>query len=261
VIGAVARIAVAALASAPVPAAAGAGAGAAPVALTAVPARVMLAGSKRMDVRVTNSGTKRVVVDARRAGFALDLRGRPRIARNGGTRSAVPWLTLRPRHFALAPHTSVQLVVASKLPRRVEPGDHDALVLLSTRPLRNARLAVRLRMGVIVVVRAPGRVVRRLELRGLRVARRGKRRALVLVVANRGNVTESLERARVVVSRARTGRHLATLLARSRDLRPRTAGILEFPLRRRPRGWITVRAVIPAAAGRSVLRRTYRIRL
>jgi hypothetical protein len=142
-------------------------------------------------------------------------------------------------------HASVSLVVASKLPRRAEPGDHDALVLLSTRPLRNARLAVRLRMGVVVVVRAPGKVVRRLELRGLRVARRGKRRALDLVVANRGNVTESLKRARVVVSRTRTGQHVATLGAITRDLRPRTTGILEFPLRRRKRGWMTVRAGDP----------------
>ena len=260
-IGPVARVAAAALAAAPAPAAAGAGAARAPVALTAVPARVTLAGSERTEVRVTNSGTKHVVVDVRRAGFTLDLWGRPRIARNGGGRSAARWLTFRPRHFALGPHASVSLAVASRLPRRAEPGDHDALVLLSTRPLRNARVAVRLRMGVVVVVRAPGKVVRRLELRGLRVARRGKRRALDLVVANRGNVTESLERARAVVSRARTGRHVATLVALSRDLRPRTTGILEFPWRRRQRGWVTVRAVIPAADGRSVLRRTYRVRL
>jgi hypothetical protein len=240
---------------------AGASAPAAPVALTAAPAHVILAGSTRTAVRVTNSGTKRVVVDVHRAGFALDLRGRPRIVGSGRARSAARWLTLRPRRFAVGPHASVSVVVASKLPRRAEPGDHDALVLLSTRPVRNARLAVRVRMGVVVVVRAPGRIVRRLELGRLRIVRRGKRRALDVVVVNRGNVTESLERARAIVSLARSGRHVATLVAGSRDLRPRTSGIVEFRLRGRRRGWITASVAIPAADGRGVLRRTYRIRL
>jgi hypothetical protein len=116
-------------------------------------------------------------------------------------------------------------------------------------------------MGVVVVVRAPGKVLRRLELRGLRAARHGRRRALELVVANRGNVTESLSRARAVVSAVRSGRRVATIVARSRELRPRTSGILEFRLRGHPTGRMTVRIVIPPESGRRVLRRTYRLRL
>ena len=230
-----------------------------PVALTAAPARVALVGSARTAVRVTNSGTKRVVVDVRRAGFALDLRGRPRIVRSDVSRSAARWLTFRPRRFALRPRATVAVALTSKLPRRAEPGDHDAVVVLSTRPLTSGRVAVRVRMGVVVVVRAPGRIVRRLELRALRVERRGKRRALELVVVNRGNVTESLRRPRAVVSPAHGRR--ATLVASSRQLRPRTRGILEFRLAGRARGPVTARVVIPGDAGRSTLRRTYRIRL
>lgn len=232
-----------------------------PVALTATPARVTLAGSARTAVRVTNSGTKRVVVDVHRAGFALDLRGRPRVVRSGASRSAARWLTFRPRRFALRPRASLAVVLTSKLPRRAEPGDHDAVVLMSTRPLTSGRVAVRVRMGVVVVVRAPGTIVRRLELRRLRVAGQGKRRVLQLIVVNRGNITESVERARAVVSVARSGRHVATLVARSRELRPRTRGILEFRFRGARRGWMTARVVIPAADGRTALRRTYRIRL
>ena len=232
-----------------------------PVALSAAPAHLVLEGSARAAVRVTNSGTKPVNVVVSRAGFALNRRGRPLIAPSIGVRSAARWLTFRPGRFELAPRASMSLAVASKLPRRPEPGDHDALVLLSTRPVRNARVVVRLRMGVLVVVRAPGKVVRELELRGLRVARRGRRRALELVVANRGNVTESLARARAVVSHARSRRRVATLVATSRELRPRTIGILEFRFRGLSRGRMTARIVIPAEGGRSVLRRTYRIRL
>ena len=230
-----------------------------PVVLTAAPARLLVDGSARAAVRVTNSGTKSVVVVVSRAGFTLTRRGRPVIARSDVARSAAPWLTFRPGRFALGPGGSVALAVASKLPRRAEPGDHDALMLLNARAIRNARVAVRLRLGVVVVVRAPGRVVRRLELRGLRVARRGQGRALDLVVANRGNITESLARVRAVI--ARRGRGIATLFATSRELRPRTSGILEFRFRRRLHGRMTARVVIPAQPGRSVLRRTYRIRL
>jgi hypothetical protein len=120
---------------------------------------------------------------------------------------------------------------------------------------------VRLRVGVVVVVRAPGAVVRRLALRGLRVAHRGRGRALELVVANRGNVTESLDRVRVTLAQTRRGGHVAVLIASGRDLCPRTSGILEFRLRGRRRGWTTARVLIPAAEGRGALTRTYRLRL
>jgi hypothetical protein len=259
-IGAAVGIPAVALALAPAPASAGAGTTRA-VALSAAPAHVTLVGNARTAVHVTNTGTKRVVVDISRAGFALDLRGRPRIVPRGGARSAAPWLTLQPKHLLLAPHASASLVVASKLPRRAAPGDHDALMVLSTRRLGGARVAVRVRMGVVVVVRAPGRTVRRLKLRRLRVTRRGRARAFDVLVANRGNVNESLTRARAVVSLAGGGRPIATLVAASRDLRPRTSGIVEFPFRGLLHGRITARIVIPAEPGRSAVTRTYRIRL
>jgi CelD/BcsL family acetyltransferase involved in cellulose biosynthesis len=120
---------------------------------------------------------------------------------------------------------------------------------------------VRVRLGIVVVVRAPGTVVRQLELAGLRVARHGGRRVLELRVANHGNVTETLPRARVTLSRARTQRRLATLLAARRDVRPHTRGILELRLRRRLRGAVSARVVIPAVPGRRPIRRTYAIRL
>jgi hypothetical protein len=246
-----------ALASAP----AGAGAMRKPVALSAAPARVALTGSTRTAVRVTNSGTRRVVVDASRAGFGLSLRGRPRIVRAHGGRSAASWLNVQPKHFALPARTSASLFVSAKVPPNAEPGDHDALVLLTTRPAAGVRVAVRVRLGVLVVVRTPGTVRRRLELRRLRVARRGARRLLELRVVNRGNVTETLAGAQATVSRARTGRRLATLVAARRDLRPHTQGILEFRLRRRVRGSARARVVVPAARGRSAIRRTYKIRL
>jgi hypothetical protein len=245
-----------ALASAPT----GAGAARKPVVLTAAPARVVLAGTTRAAIRVTNSGTKRVVVDVSRAGFTLTLRGRPRIVRRG-TRSAASWLNLRPTHLELPARTSASLLVSAQVPGNAEPGDHDALVLLTTRPYVGARVGVRVRLGVVVLVRAPGAVVRRLELRRLWVARRAGRRLFELRVANRGNVTETLAGVRSTVSRPRTGRRLATLGAARRDVRPHSQGVLDFRLRRRIRGAVSVRVVIPAGPGRRAIRRTYWLRL
>ena len=254
------RAALLAIVLALVPASAGTNAPPRPLALTAAPARLALRGSESATVRIRNPGTKRIAIDVALAGFALDLRGRPHIVGRRSARSAARWLRVRPTHVRLAPHATAHLRVSASVPRRAEPGDHDALVLLNSRPLARARVLVRLRLGVVVVVRAPGAVVRRLKLGRLRVARRGGRRALELVVVNAGNVTEGLRRVRTFVSRP-TGRRIARLAAPARELRPLTRGLLEFHLRTGVRGPVTARVVVPAEPGRAVIRRTYRLRI
>jgi hypothetical protein len=249
------------LALAPASAGASAVASRDPVAISAVPAQVSLDGSGSATVRVRNSGTRRVAVDVAPAGFALDLRGRPHVVGGRGGRSAVDWLTLRPTHFALGPRAMASLAVSARVPEHAEPGDHDALVLLTTRPLVGARVAVRLRLGVVVVVRAPGAIVRRLELRRLRVVRRRGTRALELAVVNAGNVTEQLRHVRAVVRRPPDGPAVATAAASPRALRPSTRGLLEFGLRTRARGRFTARVVVPGERGRATIRRTFRVRL
>ena len=242
-----------------VPAAAGTSTTRPPVALSASPAHVTLAGSGQSTIRVTNSGNRPVLVDVTRAGFSLDLRGRPRISRPDGARAAGAWLTVRPHRLALGAGASSSLTVSSRVPRRAEPGDYDALVLLTTRPQQGLGLAVRMRIGVVVVVRAPGRIVRRLELGELRVRRAGRTRMLELLVANRGNVTETLGRNQVDVVLLRQGRAQARLRPTAREVRPRTSGIVQFSYRGRLRGWVTARVRI--SAGGAGVQRSFRIRL
>jgi hypothetical protein len=231
-----------------------------PVALTASPSHVRLAGAGRAVVRVTNPGVERLVVDVRRAGFALDLRGRPRIVAAGGVRrTAARWLSFRPRTLVLEPGATRPVRIVSRSPAGAEPGDHDALVLLTTRRRVKGRVAVRMRVGVVVAVRVPGVVRRRLELRRVRAAG-GRVRTLELLVANRGNVTEFFSRARSVVSLHRAGRRLARLTAVPRSLRPRTTGVLQFRLRGTPRGTVTARVGVITRAG-TAIRRTLRLRL
>jgi hypothetical protein len=242
------------------PAAAGESTGRPRLALTATPARVALPGPGRASLRVVNPGLSPVVVDVARAGFSLDLRGRPKVAPRWGPRAAASWITVRPRRFVLRPGAGRSLTVSARLPARVEPGDHDALVLLTTRPQRGAGVAVRMRIGVVVVVRAPGRVVRRLALGRLRVRREHGARTLELAIVNRGNVTETLGRGRLRVSLRRGATHV-TLRAAGRDLRPRTRGVVELPYRGPLRGWITARVELPGESGRRAVRRTFRVAL
>jgi hypothetical protein len=243
-----------------VPASAGAGAARPALALTATPAHLALAGTDRATVRVANAGARAVVVDVGRAGFSLDLRGRPRVGpRRHGT-VAAGWLAVSPARFVLPPGTSRLLTVASRLPSRAEPGDHDALLLLATRPVRGVGVAVRVRIGVVVVVRAPGRVVRRVVVRRLRVRRGPHARVLELVLANLGNVTESFVRGAIRVT-LRPGALGLTLRGAPRELRPRTKGVVRFQLPRRLHGLATARVAVATSHGGPALARTIRLRL
>ncbi len=242
------------------PASAGASTTRPVLALTATPARVALAGSGQATVRVMNPGRRPVVVDVARAGFSLDRRGRPKVGRRGGLRAATRWLGVRPRRFVLRAGASRLLTVRSRVPRHAEPGDHDALVLLTTRRRRGAAVAVRMRIGVVVVVRAPGRVVRRLVLRGMRVRRARRARVLELVLANRGNVTETLDRGRIRVV-LRRGSRRTSLRNQPRELRPRTSGIVQLRYGGRLRGRVTARIRLAGPPGGRPVTRTFRIKL
>ncbi|TML95082.1 MAG: hypothetical protein E6G03_09460 [Actinobacteria bacterium] len=244
------------------PATAGASGARAPVSLAASPARVTIAGSGRATIQVTNSGSRRVEVDVRRAAFALDLRGRPRIVprhRIGG--AAGSWLTVRPRRLALPPGTKASLTISSTIPRRARPGDHNALVVLASRPIRGARVAVRMRLGIVVVLRAPGRVSRRLELRRLGVRRVGATRVLELYVANRGNVTEMLQRERLIMILSRGRRILARLQPAARELLARTSGVVQARYTGRVRGRVTAVVELSYGPGGGRVRRTFHIRV
>jgi len=243
------------------PASPGAGAARPPASLTAAPSRLALAGATSQTVRVTNSGGEPVVVDVAPAGFALSLRGRPRIVARAAA-AAASWLSIRPHRVVLPPGQAAALAVSAVPPPRAAAGDHAALVLLTARPPHGAGLAVRMRIGIVVVVRVPGAIVRRLEVRGLRVRRLGARRLLELSLANRGNVSERLEQGRVRVTLLRRGRLVARLRAPGREVLPRTAGVDEIRYRGRLRGWVT--AVVEVASpvhGTAVVRRRFRIRL
>jgi hypothetical protein len=117
-----------------------------------------------------------------------------------------------------------------------------------------------MRICVVVVVRAPGRVLRGLAVRGLRLRRADGARILELRVVNRGNVTETLDASRIRLSVWR-GTTESPLRAEVRDIRPRTSGIVQFRYRGRLAGWVTARVRLVPAPGRQAVSRTFRVKL
>lgn len=226
------------------------------IGLSASPLRLTLRGSSAAAVTVRNPGRRALLVDVSRAGFARSLHGRPRVR---PARGAVAWLRLRPRRLRVAAGGKAVLHVRSAPPRRAEPGDHPALVLLTTRPVGARRVRVRLRVGVIVDLRVPGRVVRRLDARALTVRRRRRIRLLELLLVNRGNVTERFGGDGLRLLLSRDGRPLATLRPRRGELLPRSRGLAEFAYRGPARGRVVARVEVRRSVrGR---RRAFRLRL
>ncbi|MGE5689889.1 MAG: hypothetical protein ACM33B_04975 [Pseudomonadota bacterium] len=221
------------------------------VSLSASPSRVALDGGGATRIEVTNVGTAVIAVAVSAEGLALDLRGRPSVARGRSARSAAPWLSVRPRSLVLRPGRTAALAVAVTLPRRAEPGDHHALLLLTSRPLARGGVSVRMRLGVRVLVRAPGTVVRRLVVRAVRVRRSAGARTLEVALENRGNVTEELVRGRIALLLVRRGRTFARLRPAPRELLPRSRGVASAVYRGRARGRVVVRVAIRNGASRS----------
>jgi hypothetical protein len=217
------------------------------IALSASPLSLTLKGASTAAITVRNPSRRTLLIDVSRAGLARSLRGRPRVR---PARGAAPWLRVRPRRFRIGPGAKATLHVRASPARGASPGDHPALLLLTTRPVGVHSVRLRLRVGVIVVLHVRGRIVRRLEAHRLTVQRAGARRLLELLLVNRGNVTERLGGGRVRLVLLRHGRPLATLRPRPRELLPHSAGIAEFTYRGGMRGDVVARIELrPAGPG------------
>ena len=220
------------------------------IGLSASPLRLTLKGASAAAITVRNPGRRAVLVDVSRAGFGRALRGKPRVRPVG---SVAAWLRFRPRRIRIAPGGKGVLHVRAASPRRVGPGDHPALVLLTTRPVGVRHVRVRLRVGVVVDLRVRGRIVRRLAAGALTVRRRASQRLLELRLVNRGNVTERIGGDRVRLAILRNGHTLATLRPRRREILPHSAGMAVFVYRGRARGKVLARIELHPP-GRSHLR-------
>ena len=230
---------------------------AAPLGLTAAPARLALAPGAHATVSVLNLGEATAVVEVARTAFGLDLRGRPRI---GGL--AAPWFTVRPRRLVLRAGSRAVLAVAAVRRRGAAAGDHTSVLLLTTSIAGPPAVKVRMRIGVVVVVRVPGRVRRSLALERPLVVWRARMRVLRVTVENRGNVDEWIGRGRLVLRLLRGRQVVAVLRTGSRRLLAHTRGVVEVRVPSRLRGRVRALVTIaPTTRGAPDARRTTVLRL
>jgi hypothetical protein len=225
-------------------------------AIAVTPARLALVGASSASVRLTSAVPE--VVRAKALGLAVDLGGRPSVA---APADASAWLRVRPQRLTVR-RGGATISVTARPPPRARPGDHVALLLITTRSPLSAGVAVRVRIGIVVTVRVPGRLVHRVVLARVRVRRIGRRRIVEVDIANRGNVTEQFVRGTVTVLLARRGRTFARLVSAARDLLPGHRGRAALVYRGAVRG--PVRALVEIGSSRSgppALRRLLRLRL
>jgi hypothetical protein len=213
-----------------------------PLALTVSPARAVLLAPASRTFQLGNLGTERMTVEV-----GWKFLG----PRTGPNR----WLTIAPRRLVL--RGGARTVLTVRAGPGASPGDHHVLVLVTGRPLAAPRVAVRLRLGVRLRIRAPGRLVRRVAVEGLRARRFKGKRTLVVSVANRGNVTEQL-RGRVTVTLVRHRRVISRLrFARFRELFPGARAVVALPYAGRARGYVTALVKVRGSPSE----RRYRLRL
>jgi hypothetical protein len=210
------------------------------LAVSASPARVSLLAPASRTIELRNTGTERVEIELGRR--SLDGRG------------AKEWFSIRPPRVLLPAGGAARVTLRAEA-RAAQPGDHGILVLVVGRPIATGGVAVRLRLGVPVRVRMPGRIQRRLDVRGLTVRRHKRARDLLVSVANHGNATEQL-RGQLTVTLVRRGRVLSRLRPRwPRELYPGMRAVLTLRYTGHIRGGVT--AIVRVRA----FERRYRLRL
>lgn len=208
-------------------------------ALTASPGRVVLDGAARAEVHVA-APRGAEVVDVALTPYALDLRGHPRLT---GAARAPRWVSARPSRLRVGPK-GARVTLSAAPPRGAAPGDRPFALVLTTRSRHGGSVAVRLRIGVLVVAHVPGKVARRLVIGPLRVRRAGRTRLLDLAIRNAGNVMERLAPGRVVLAVLRHGRVVARLRPPGRQLLPHGRALVSVRFRGALRGPATVRVTL-----------------
>jgi hypothetical protein len=205
-----------------------------PVALTVSPARAVLLAPASRTLQLGNLGTERVAVDVAWKSLGPHI---------GPTR----WLTISPRRLVL--RGGARTVLTVRAGPGASPGDHPVLVLVTGRPLAGSRVAVHLRLGVRLRIRAPGRVVRRIAVEGVRARRLKGKRTLVVSVANLGNVTEQL-RGRLTVTLVSHSRVVSRLrFGRSRELFPGAREAVGLAYAGNARGVVTALVKVRGSPG------------
>ena len=230
--------------------------------ISVTPTQLTLLGAATQTLTVSNTGDGPAMIAVSTAGYAIANDGNF-VVGGSSNDNARAWLHVEPAKLRLGPGGSGIVTVTSSPPSNATPGDHHALVLLTTSP-GDGTVGIRTRVGVVTLVRIAGTIVRKLTIQSVAV----KNGSLLVRIANDGNVNERLLAGQVTVDIPSVPRHLR---GGARDLLPNTSGDVTVPLPRSLHGRLTAIVHVrptpaalegPGAVGyTTVVTRTFTIRL
>lgn len=245
------------VAAAALAAASSGGAAGPALSISASPFSLRLEGAATSSIQVTNPGRQALAVVVSTGDLAVSQTGKVSVdPKRKPKLSARSWLTVRPARLDLAPGGSADVTVVTRPPGNATPGDHYALVLLTSVPPRGAQVGVSTRIGVSVIDTVAGGRVAAPSIALPKVLVHGKKRLLRLRISNPGDVLQRLARGQISVRVLRGTRTVAHLSAPPRVLLPHAFGLLAlaYPARLHPGRYVLV-----IHAGTTV--RSFRLRL
>lgn len=224
------------------------------VSISVSPSNLIIPAGQVGTLTLTNPGSEASTYDLAAGNYALTANGRVQIdPRQTPGRSAKDWITITPGSVTVPAQGSTTIRVATRRVAVATPGDHQALVLITSRAdTGGGGVGVRTRVGIGVVVRVPGRYVRRLSVNKPVVVRRGGSRVVQVRITNRGNINERFNKGQVRVT-LRNGARRSVVIARAQNILPGTYGIFSMPYTGPLTGPVQATAVVrpgsPAVVG------------
>lgn len=210
---------------------------------------IVVSGGESKTITLTNTGAVPTKYFMAIGNFDIDPEGSVRINPPlTPSRSAADWLKIDPPEVSLGVGKSAKIRVRATPSRSASAGDHGAIALFVTDVANQGQARFRGRIGVPMIVRVRGPLVRKVAIGRISVSRSGKSRVVRVRVINNGNVSERFTRQRISIQLLRGGRTVARLTARTRLFLPGTRGDILGRYNGRLRGRVVVRVTLTPAA-------------
>lgn len=222
------------------------------IAMTVQPSEtIVVSGGETKTLTLTNTGAVTTKYFMAIGNFDVDADGAVRINPPlTPSRSASEWLKIDPPEVNLRVGQSAKIRVRATPARSAAPGDHGAIALFVTDVANQGQARFRGRIGVPMIVRVKGPLVRSVAIGRIAVSRSGRARVIKVRVINNGNVSERFTRQRISIQLVRGGRTVGRLSSRTRLFLPGTRGDILARYTGPLRGRVTVRVTLtPAPPG------------
>lgn len=220
------------------------------VSVSVSPTSLVLVAGDAGQLTLTNPGDAPATYDLRTGNYDIRPDGTVVVdPPRPPSRSARDWLTVTPATVRVDAGRSVVLRVASRRVRAATPGDHHALVLITSRVARRGggQVGVRAQVGIGVIVRVPGGYHRRVAVSSPYAVATGRTRWVSVRISNLGNINERFNAGQIRLELLRGGRVVGRGVASQRSILPGEAGVIAIPYRGRLRGTLTARITVRLA--------------